>query len=260
MARKRHAAGGHSGGGERWLLTYADLITLLVAFFIVMFAGSRADLAKFSALSVSLKQAFSPGVFVESGSAGVLSAGGAGGDMVVAYAELPPQQQDFLKISERLDTFAAQNEMGQQIDVSTSMEGIIISMSGVLLFDSGSSILRPESNKALQTIADLVRPLSNQIRVEGHTDAIPPADPSFASNWELSTARALSVLRFLTDKGAIPAARMAVAGYGEFRPIADNDTRQGRALNRRVDIAIIYTAVGDGAVPFATPGVADLVP
>ncbi len=253
MAKKRHAAASHGGSSERWLLTYADLITLLVAFFIVMFAGSRSDLAKFQALSVSLKNAFSPGAFGEGGNAGVLSAGGKGGDAVVSFADLPPQQQDFLNISESLDTFAAQNDMGQQIDVSTSTEGIIISMSGVLLFDSGSSVLRAEASKALQTISDLIRPLPNKIRVEGHTDAIPPANPAFPTNWELSTSRAVSVLRFLTEKGAIPASRMVVAGYGEYQPLADNDTRQGRALNRRVDIAIIYTAIGDGAIPFETP-------
>ena len=225
-----------------------------------MFAGSRADLAKFSALSVSLKQAFSPGAF---GERAMLAYSRLAARVATRWSRMPncrPSRQDFLKISETLDTFAAQNAMGQQIDVSTSTEGIVISMSGVLLFDSGSSVLRPESSKALQTISDLVRPMSNRIRVEGHTDAIPPADPAFSSNWELSTARAVSVLRFLTDKGAIPASRLAVAGYGEFQPLADNDTRQGRALNRRVDIAIIYSAIGDGAVPFATPAAEGAAP
>lgn len=258
MSRKNRgvhgAGGGHAGSsGERWLLTYADLITLLVAFFIVMFAASRADLEKFQAVSVSLKKAFNPGAFDAAGvGSGILNAGSTGGDLVVALTELPPREQDFLRISAVMATFADQNGLGDLIGVNTSNEGIVISLSGMLLFDSGSAALRPEAARSLATIADILRPMVNKIRVEGHTDVIPPSNPAFATNWELSTARGIAVLRQLADEGRVPADRLSVAGYGEFKPIADSDTRQGRAVNRRVDIAIIYTSLDDNN-PFVEP-------
>jgi chemotaxis protein MotB len=252
--RGGHGGGGHGGGGgERWLLTYADLITLLVAFFIVMFAASRADLDKFQAISVSLKKAFNPGAFDAGGiGSGFLDSGSTGGELLVPFTDLPPQQQDFLKISAAMTSFADDNGLAELIGVNTSNEGIVISLSGMLLFDSGSAYLRPEAARALLTIAEILRPMANKVRVEGHTDVIPPSDPAFPTNWELSSARAIAVLRQLADEGRVPADRLSMVGYGEFKPIADSDTRQGRAVNRRVDIAIIYTSLDD-TNPFKEP-------
>ena len=126
------------------------------------------------------------------------------------------------------------------VDVGASREGIVISLAGNLLFDSGKSDLKPRGMTLLDTLAERLRTMPNEIRVEGHTDNIPIATPLYPSNWELSSARATTVARYLAEHDEIAASRLSAAGFGEFHPVAPNDTREGRARNRRVDLVVLF--------------------
>jgi chemotaxis protein MotB len=131
-------------------------------------------------------------------------------------------------------------ESSGHVEVGASREGIVISLAGNLLFDSGKSDLKPQGLVLLDSVAERLKTMTNEIRIEGHTDNVPIATPLYPSNWELSSARAITVGRYLSENDGISPTRLAAAGYGEFRPVAPNDTRDGRARNRRVDLVILF--------------------
>ncbi len=250
--KKRVAAEGH-GGSERWLITYADLLTLLFAFFIVLFAISNADLEKFKAFSGSLNSAFG------GGGSGVLQGGGevleGGGSLLPAAAAL--QASDLAAITESINDFAAENGLEGRLGVRSEQQEIVISLSDNMLFDPASARLREESLAALNHVAGLLRDLSNDVRVEGHTDSIPLDTDAYASNWELSSARATEVLRYLTEQAGIDPKRLHAAAYADTRPIADNATPDGRAKNRRADIVIVYPQGTAPPTTSASPATGD---
>ncbi len=228
------AEGARGPNHERWLITYADLITLLLVFFVVMYSISKADEGKFAKLNASLQRAFNVVVF-EGYDPTALSGrpGGASGNSVI---------DDFIAIRNDLGqlTAALGGLPGTGIDVRLNREGIVITISGALLFPSGRADLRPESLAVLDRIAHHLRRLPNEVRISGHTDNIPPNSSLYPTNWELSTARAIAVARYLSVRWGIAPARLAAVGYGEFRPVADNSTREGRMQNRRVEIQVVY--------------------
>src|SRR3954468_16244530 len=241
MAHGRRHKGGHDGGhenAERWLLTYADLITLLMVFFVVLYSMSTADADKFKKISAALSQAFSVEVMQGTPDAGLMdgiSKPEAPIDDLITEGEVPQVQRLKTKIDALLDG----SSQSPDVTVGTDREGLVIRLSGSYLFDSGRAELKPNSLAVLDTIANEVRALPNDIRVDGHTDSTPIDSPRYPTNWELSTARALAVTRYLTESDAIRAGRVMAAGFGEFRPIASNDTREGRAQNRRVEIHVL---------------------
>ncbi len=226
--------GGHGASHERWLITYADLITLLLVFFVVMYSISKADTAKFAKLNASLQRAFNV-VVLEGYDPTALSGrpGGASGNSVL---------DDFVAIRNDLGQLAPSLARlpGTGVDVRLNREGILITISGALLFSSGRADLRPESVAVLDRVARYLRRIPNEVRISGHTDNIPPDSPIYPTNWELSTARAIAVARYFSDRWGIAPARLAAVGYGEYRPVADNSTREGRMRNRRVEIQIVY--------------------
>jgi chemotaxis protein MotB len=230
---KKHAA--HGGSEERWLLTYADLITLLLAFFIIMWAGSRADLEKFGRLAKALSQAF--GVSTLEGEGGSMVGSGSG---LFEFTQLSGAQRQFMYISEKLQKYASQEGLSESIAVNFRSEGIVITLSNALLFPSGGVEIGEESRGTMTEIADLIRPLPNEVRIEAHTDNLPTNSPVYPTNWELSAARAAAVVRYLIENDDIEASRLSALGYGEQRPIYQNDTREHRLLNRRADILILY--------------------
>lgn len=226
-------AGGHGGGGSgRWLLTYADLITLLLAYFIVMFAISQTDLAKFQKLAASVRRAFN--VIVDPGVLEGTSEPGTG-----LFPELSARKRAYVQISSELAQLAKQRGLQGDLSVNMQREGVVISVSTSVLFDSGSARIRPESQPMLDAIADLLRDMPNEVRVAGHTDDIPPV-PKWPSNWELSTARAVQVVKYLIREGGLDPQRLAAIGYAEYRPLFPNDTPEHRQKNRRVDILIVF--------------------
>lgn len=252
MAKKKHHDEGHVNH-ERWLVSYADMITLLMVLFVVLFAMSKTDVAKYAVLRDSLQRAFS--VPVLQGNEPT-SLKGAGGASFVPPMISPPLEQELLamtgaptdarmaaalhEIRQVLLQVPVPSDTSGRVEVGASREGIVISLAGNILFDSGKSDLKPSGMALLDTLAERLRTMPNEIRVEGHTDNVPIATPLYPSNWELSSARATTVGRYLAEQNGIAPNRLSAAGYGEFRPVAPNDTREGRARNRRVDLVVLF--------------------
>ena len=218
---------------ERWLLTYADLITLLLAFFIIMYAVSRADLENFQKVATQLSKAFNVDVLQSHNSTSAF-----------ATSEIPSLLGGLsgvgATLGEELVSFAEKEKIGDQISVEASADGVVIRMAGAFVFTSGAAEIRPVAKRALEAIALQIGNVDNLVRVEGHTDNIPTsAQERFESNLDLSLSRAGAVLQHLLDEGNIEAKRLTASGYGDTLPIADNETPQGRMKNRRTDIWIL---------------------
>lgn len=250
MARKKKKHG-EEEAGEAWLLPYSDLMTLLLAVFIVLFAVSKIDQVKAEQIS----QVFSENMMGEG--AGPGSGEGAAAEAAAsaaleeADASAPPDDNDELKIflgesefdnleglKTELDVML-QNEDMTFVVTSIDKRGLVISLNNAILFESGSAEVKVNNQDALLKIADTVDRLNNYIRIEGHTDNIPISTSAFPSNWELSTARAASVVRLFINVCNISPEKVVAVGYGEHRPIADNATEEGRAKNRRIDIIVL---------------------
>ncbi len=247
---------------ERWLLTYSDLITLLLAFFVIMYGMSSADAVKFKKFSEAAKRAFNVGILQGDPSASIL-------EQTVGIADEAASAEEISASSRELDTIY--NEMGwvfqeeglaDKVSISNRAEGIAISVSGNLLFSSGRAELRPDAVKLLQAVGQVLNRLPNQVRVEGHTDDVPPSGTEFPSNWELSGARAVAVVRYLTEIEAVDPGRISAVAYAQFQPAAPNDSARTRARNRRSEIVILNAPApsataapsrATGATPVATP-------
>ncbi|RME66335.1 MAG: hypothetical protein D6790_00310 [Caldilineae bacterium] len=229
---------------KRYLETFSDLMSLLLVFFILLFAFGQADLERFRLLSSSLRAAFN-GISVFSSGLGMGDGFDAAGMEdpgvnVINLGALPTRERDYVKVSTALNEHALRNNLGQEIAVNIGEEGIYISLSSALLFPSGSTELGEEAKETLLAIADLLNEIPNDIRVEAHTDNTPTDNPLYNSNWALSAARAVTVVRFLAEQGEVAPERMAAVGLGEYHPLYPNDTPEHRRLNRRADILILY--------------------
>ena len=253
MARKKHHEEGHVNH-ERWLVSYADMITLLMVLFVVLFAMGQTDKNKLEALRTSLQRAFS--VEVLRGAEATSLKGSSGSSIIPPVVPMavtqellavtgqttpdPKMAEALQEVREALTQVTVPSDTSGSVDVGASREGIVISLAGNLLFDSGKSDLKPRGMALLDTLAERLRTMPNEIRVEGHTDTIPIATPLYPSNWELSSARATTVARYLAEHDDVSASRLSAAGLGEFHPIAPNDSREGRARNRRVDLVVLF--------------------
>jgi chemotaxis protein MotB len=237
---KGHGDGGHENA-ERWLLTYADLITLLMVFFVVLYSMSQSDSVKFHRISVALEQAFNLDVLQGRNTNGLNEGTPSVTTPIQDLFTTPEHAAEVARLEEKIQLAATANGSDQNpsVQVGSDKEGIVIRLSGSYLFDSGRAELKPNSLGILDAIAAELRALPNDVRVDGHTDSMPIDSPRYPTNWELSAARALTVTRYLTESAGIPAARLTAAGYGEYRPLVPNDTREHRALNRRVEIHIL---------------------
>jgi chemotaxis protein MotB len=215
---------------ERWLLTYADLITLLLVFFIVLYTMSQVDKKKFESISQELAIVFG-GV----GRGGVLDAGRSliPGDKV--YKERLEMQNTEQKVRRMI----AQKGLEGKISTDLGPRGLVISVKDTLLFEIGSADLTGPAKEIIRSVGHILSATPNAVRVEGHTDNVPIHTSRFFSNWELSTARATNVLQYFIAQGAIAPDRLSAAGYGEYKPAAPNTSERNRALNRRVDIVLL---------------------
>jgi chemotaxis protein MotB len=238
---KGHGDGGHENA-ERWLLTYADLITLLMVFFVVLYSMSSADSTKFKAISVALQQAFNLDVLKGQAATSIGESAAQPAppiDSLINDAQVPQVSRLQSKIQAVVDGAL----QAPDVSVSVDREGVVIRMSGSYLFDSGRAELKPNSFAIMDAISAELRLEGNDIRVDGHTDSTPIDSPRYPTNWELSVARALAVTRYLTESDGIPAGRLMAAGFGEFRPLMANDSRDHRAMNRRVEIHLLSSSV-----------------
>lgn len=259
MARKRIEEP-EKNNSERWLLTYADLITLLMIFFVVMYSMSRVDAEKFQALAESLSVALGGGTpaVIEIGdhpsgpsliethpdntpkpSGENIDEEGAGGEGVGEGSGGGETLEEITieGIKQKLDKFAEDNKIQTQLVSSVEERGLVISIQDTLLFPSGSAEITPQAREILNKISDVLASAPNLIKVEGHTDNLPINTTRFPSNWELSVLRATNVLHMMQAK--IPPEQLSAAGYGEYRPLDSNETEVGRARNRRVDLVIL---------------------
>ncbi len=236
-ARRKHKEE-HSEGGERWLITYADLVTLLFAVFIVLYAGSNSDEERFGRTAEGIRQAFDVGL-------GVLSGGGSdpgvfeeGGDAV----PLPTVQgnSDAEPVLREVNALAQSHGLSGQVNVRLEEGRLIIALANDLLFDAASASIDEQAITFLSDLGGVLVDLPQPIQVEGHTNSVPINTEAFPSNWELSTARATAVLRFLVEQAGVSASRIHAAGFADQRPIADNVSAEGRAANRRANVVILF--------------------
>jgi len=261
MSRRTRAAS--HPNHDRWLVSYADFITLLFAFFVVLFASSQVDKRKVGQLALAIQVAFQRlGMFTPSGaspSVVTTETPFANAQMIDRraytedlgrivpsnYGELAPDQgtQHPDQIREQLQDALANQIRNQQVSVHVSREGLVISLREVGFYESGSATLMPSAFPVLTKIADILLPRGEFIRVEGHTDNVPIHNSAFGSNWQLSTARAANMTELLITTFGFPPFRLSAAGYGEYHPVATNDTAQGRAENRRVDVVVLNPAL-----------------
>ena len=241
---------------ERWLLTYADLITLLLAFFIVMWSLGQTDLKRFETVRNSLANAFNTGIGDSSSGTSPLFREGSNFDP----NPFGSQQTNLSTIQARFKELADKYGLAGKIRIRTDRNEIVISLSDNLLFDSASADLKPQALVVLKETGIILKSLPNEVRVEGHTDNIPVNTTKFASNWELSSARATAVVRYLIEHAGVEEDRLFAAGYGDTQPVASNDTIDGRALNRRADIVIIYPNQYEEPIPVPTAPGNDITP
>lgn len=272
MSRRKRQPGHASH--ERWLVSYADFITLMFAFFVVMFASSQVDKRKVGNLAVAIQVAFQRlALFTPSSTQPNLKAstqpfsnaqmidrdvrtenlGRVAPQPPVASAAAEIMRQAEM-IRQELQRALAEQIRKQQADVHFTHEGLVISLREVGFYDSGSAALKPEALPAVAKIAAILAPRGDYIRIEGHTDNVPIHNKMFDSNWDLSSARATGMIHlFISGYGFSPQ-RLSAAGYAEFHPVTSNDTPEDRAQNRRVDIVVLAPTFWPGLPESEQPG------
>jgi chemotaxis protein MotB len=250
---------------ERWLISYADFITLLFAFFVVMFASSQADKQKQQQVAESVKTALEKGAQASSQKyipKGLEDPKGTGGmnkakDNVesaqAAAAELAPEMK---MLSQALD----KDIKAGKIEVHMEARGLVVSLHEGAFFGSGDDKIVPASYPSISKIATVIKDVGNPVRLEGHTDSVPIHTADFKSNWELSAARSIAMLNLLSTNYSLKRDRFGIAGYADTMPVDSNDTSEGRARNRRVDIVVLNAKAAadakDAPTPRATPATA----
>jgi chemotaxis protein MotB len=250
MARRKFDE--HQENHERWLISYADLITLLFAFFVVMYAISVVNEGKYKVFSVAIGDAFGQK------------------DKVTAIDDVQPmfplpnalqkrraealvkERQSLTRLASDLSSTLAPLVKEGKVRVTQSSRGVTVEINASVLFDPGEAVLMPESREALTALAVLLKDDNHAVQVEGHTDVTPISNALFPSNWELSSVRASSVVRLFVENG-VAAGRLTAVGHGANIPVASNDTPEGKARNRRVSVSIL-SALPDATTEIPTTG------
>jgi len=258
-AKKQAAPENH----ERWLVSYADFITLLFAFFVVMFASSQTDKSKAKQVSDSVREALENGGVpsavreilggtVDEKGKGNAQMRGPGGAQRSQKETKPPAPEvgELLPSLQFLSQELNEEIKSGKIELRLEPRGLVVSLREAAFFPSGGDSVDQGSLSSIQKVAGVLRTLPNPVRLEGHTDSVPIHTARFRNNWELSAARSITMLDVLSVKLQLPAGRFSVAGYADTAPVASNDDAEGRARNRRVDIVILNRLV---AAPDAGP-------
>lgn len=247
MARKKPAP--EHENLERWLVSYADFITLLFATFVVLYALSQVDIGEFIKLEEAMKNAFAAPTLLD-GSQSVLDSKGesvldAGADSVVSplmleYISQKYEEQSYKEIQESIKQLTKAGEL-ENVEATITNEGLLITFKDDLLFYSGSAALTNNALKTLDKVGALIlqKFAIHYMRIVGHTDSMPITSFLYPSNWELSSARASSIIRYFIDRFKFTPSLFTAVGYADTRPVADNKTNQNRAKNRRVEILVL---------------------
>jgi len=251
--KKQHAHANH----ERWLVSYADFITLLFAFFVVLYASAQVDNKKIAQVSHAIEGGFQQlGAFTR-----------GGGTLVLPSPEEKPgpppppsntvdlahgtqaggYSPDVSLLKRQLEEALGEEIKRHEIEMRVTPEGLVVSLREVGFFNSGDATLLEDGRNTLTRIAGILNEKGFHIRVEGHTDNMPIHTSRFKSNWELSTARATEVVSILIEKHGFNPGQVSAARYSQYRPIASNGTEEGRRTNRRVDVVVVARTYRDGA-------------
>ncbi len=234
---------GHPGH-ERWLISYSDFITLLLAFFVTMYSITRLDSEKLAQAQWSIQRALNAPVFLGgfpvTQGVGDTPAAGITGDLpgAVLQSRALAQIEEVAREVQQTIKEAANQEDYQDIRILVSTRGLVVHLPEFLFFPSGDAALQPEVKPLLDKLAAVLQKIPNHVVIEGHTDNLPIHTPQFPTNWELSTFRATTLVRYFIEHYHLAPARFTAAGYGEFAPLASNQDESGRRLNRRVDLII----------------------
>jgi chemotaxis protein MotB len=259
------------GNHERWLVSYADFITLLFAFFVVLYSSAQVDKRRVGQLALAIQVAFQQmGIFQASNSRPALTnsepmpfsnvqivenaeRNDAMGRLVNSpQGELTnaPAREVMTNLQNQLESALSPELKKRTITVTSTREGIVVSLKEAGFFDSGSATIRPDALPTIAHFINVIRSYPVHIRIEGHTDNVPIHTARFDSNWELSTARATEMIKLFIAQYGIAPNRLSASGYGEYYPVATNDTPEGRAQNRRVDLVLLNpTAVVVPSLP-----------
>jgi chemotaxis protein MotB len=249
MARKKQES--HENH-ERWLVSYADFITLLFAFFVVMFATSQGDKAKAQQVSDSVKKALEGESFksvvsvilggtINNKGQGNAQRKGPGGAMPATKSSAESSNAQIAELLPSLQVLSQQLDeeiKNGKLQISMGARGLTISFTQAALFPSGEDVIVQDTFPSIKKIASAINEIPNPVRMEGHTDAVPIHNSHFRSNWELSAARSIALLELLTKFG-VSKDRLSIAGYADTAPLDNNETEEGRQKNRRVDIIIL---------------------
>lgn len=245
---------------ETWLIPYADLLTLLLALFIILFASSEMDSKKYDSIMRSLNSAFTGSVSFFEQPVVVPAVGNPASDIKkqddiakneqTAQANIEQQQQELIRketaelqqLKEKIDRYIEENQLTTQLETKLTHDMLMITIRDNALFASGSATVTPDAQKLAVSISDLLTQYPQyQVEVAGHTDNVPIRNAEFETNWDLSAKRALNFMKILLQNNQIAGERFRAIGYGEYRPIDTNNTAEGRSKNRRVEVSIIRT-------------------
>lgn len=251
MARRRHPS---HDNRDRWLISYADFITLLFAFFVVLYASAEIDRTRAREVSQAVERALHEGIpkpvaailiggtVDDKGKGNALhnGPGGAKPDLKeTAEVQKPPQMDELLPSMQLLRTALAGEIAKGEVRLKLEQRGLVIGLRAGAFFASGDDAVRPSAYSTIAKVASVLNRVPNPLRLEGHTDSVPIDTPRFHNNWELSAARSIAMLRLLHEKYGVALDRMAIVGYADTRSADSNETAEGRAKNRRVDIVIV---------------------
>ena len=259
--RKKHPA---HANHERWLVSYADFITLLFAFFVVLYASSQTDSKKVQQVAAAVQAGYqqmgvfsgtAPGAMVRSDSAppsGSISPPLPGPQVARLVTDLSPNGNGkehsggggipASELKKQLEEVLRKELHDQHLDLRMTPDGLVVSLREIGFFNSGEAVLLPQAEPTLAHVASALAAHNFEVRVEGHTDDKPIHTAQYRSNWDLSTARATEVVNMLVGKYNFNPERISVAGYAQYRPVASNETEEGRRKNRRIDLVIVSTA------------------
>ncbi|ERI07527.1 flagellar motor protein MotB [Aneurinibacillus aneurinilyticus] len=252
MSRKKQKHDDHVNL-ERWLVSYADFVTLLFIVFLILFSMSAVDAQKFQALKESFSDITGSGsslVMPAPGSAATPTTDKNTGKTKTKNA-IAAEQERFEEIKEKMEQYTKSKGLDKSVMVNMDQNGINVTFTGAVLFANGDATLQPQAKGIIKDMFPFINSINNPLRIEGHTDNVPIRTAQYPSNWELSTARATNLVRYLSEEYKIKPERLSGAGYGEYHPIAPNDTPENRAKNRRVEIMILSSkaAAADAQKP-----------
>lgn len=246
---RRKSSGSNAGSGAYWMDTYGDMVTLLLTFFVLLFSFSTIDAEKWKSLVGSFTgapsltiTAIDPELAMESPIEEIKRTE----DIIKpdendSEGNMQREYEQFLKLYRSIDTYISEHELKAKLQVDYDTYTVIVRFQDNVFFDSGSAVIRTESEPVLDHMAKVFADnidLIEMIRIEGHTDNVPISTSQYPSNWELSVSRAVNSLRYLLDTGVLEKEKISAVGYSEYHPVDTNDTAEGRAVNRRVDFVV----------------------